>query len=513
MSRAVRGWGKAALLQTFLEPLVADKDTVILAGQCYEQESVPYKAFDSLIDALSRYLEQLPPAERLEVLPDDLPPLARLFPVLRQVETPVGLKPEQESPDPREMRRRAFAALRELLTRIGKRACLVLAIDDLQWGNVDSVGLFFELLRPPSPRLLFLGSYRSEEASASPFLQAVLAPAHDTLSTLDRRELVVDVLPFEDARRLAIDLFGAEQPRSNVEVDAVARESGGNPLFLYELVQSARASGSANAAAERSTSSWEGAGNISLSRVLWTRIQGLPEEPRRLLKILAVAGRPLRASDAFRAADIGPEHRAFQSFLRSARLLRTTGTAKEWRVESGEWIEKSEALRSPLSEMITTYHDRVRETITSQLPAEELQACHGRLAQVLEESGQVEPEALAGHFLAARQPEKAISYYHRAAEKAVAAMAFDRAAGFYQTILNLQPDPHPESGRLRALLADALANARRGTEAAPSIFRRQRRRRPPRLSSFGVVRSNSTSLADIWMTAAPYCAPCWPRWA
>jgi Cdc6-like AAA superfamily ATPase len=54
------GIGKSALVRRFLDEIQArDSNVVVLAGQCYQQESVPYKALDSLIDVLGRYLASL----------------------------------------------------------------------------------------------------------------------------------------------------------------------------------------------------------------------------------------------------------------------------------------------------------------------------------------------------------------------------------------------------------------------------------------------------------------------
>src|SRR6185503_16171383 len=99
-----------------------------------------------------------------------------------------------------------FAALRELFSRLGAARLLVVHIDDLQWGDLDSAALLTELIRPPDPpRMLLLLSYRSEYREKSACLNALFG-APD----LPRESIVaLEIEPFgqEESVRLALALL------------------------------------------------------------------------------------------------------------------------------------------------------------------------------------------------------------------------------------------------------------------------------------------------------------------
>jgi tetratricopeptide (TPR) repeat protein len=86
------GVGKTALLDAFLRARARLPGAVVLRGRCYERESVPYKAIDGLVDALTRHLRTWPAEQLAAALPEDFAALTRVFPVLARSLAPEILR-------------------------------------------------------------------------------------------------------------------------------------------------------------------------------------------------------------------------------------------------------------------------------------------------------------------------------------------------------------------------------------------------------------------------------------
>ena len=430
------GIGKTALVRRFLEQ--RPRETVVLTGRCYQQESVPFKAVDPLIDSLSEYLDSLPRNERRTLLPFDLPALARLFPVLQKFVT--DSRPGREAlaiPDRYEVRRRGFSALRELLGRLARQRRCVLFIDDLQWGDIDSASLLGELMRPSAPPLLLVAAFRSEEEEMSPLLKRF----RPTLSLLGNvTEIRLEELAPEEAHEMSRLLLAQSGRLLPSLAGAIARESGGSPFLIDELVSYREFAGEV---ARNAPPPLEG--------MIRARILRLPLEARVLLEIVAVAGKPVEEAVARRASAARSEELRTLALLRAAHLIRSQ--------RRGERNE------------IEVDHDRIRETLLAQLSADDLKARHYALAEALEAEPSPDPETLSVHFREAGDPSRASRYATLAAEQAAKALAFDRAARLFNRALDLSSAGSKESHRLRVQLADALTSAGRGPEAAETYLK------------------------------------------
>ncbi len=431
----VSGIGKTELLRRFLASMEAEAGTVILRGRCQPRESVRFKAFDGLVDALSRHLRRLGDGAAA-FRPADLRDLLRLFPVLARVsgfDLPHGDE-GATNPDPRAARRRAFAALRSVFTRLGASVRLVLWIDDAHWADEDSVALLRALLQPPDPpRVLVIASWQRELRGASSMVTALeslgrsLPPgAHTALS--------VEPLGHADARELARRILGDRE----VDLDALLTESGGTPYYLTELCRRARELPP------------EGVARLRLSDVIGERLDALRAAERTLLEFVAVAGRPLPRSLLVRASGVGGHARRALLRLGELRLGRTTGASEE--------------------ELVEPWHDRVRAAVLEACPPERRRSTHLHVAEAMMASSDADPELLVMHLEGAGDPVRAATFAVAAAERAEQALAFDRAAGLYAVAL-AHPPADASLAELWRRRADALVACGRGGDAAEAFVR------------------------------------------
>ncbi len=429
------GVGKSCLVRRFVDDVLTKKggDLLVLSGRCYEREAVPYKAFDEIIDTLSRNLAQLENAEILTLLPSHVEDLALLFPALLRVEL-IAQHVRTSVLDPHERRRHAFDAVRELFTRLARRHRLVLAIDDLQWTDADSLALLADLLRSPNaPPMLLVATVR-KVADAAGGRANVLASLPGDVRVLD-----LDRLAPQDARELATRLL--KGVREGVDAAAIAEEAGGHPLFIDELVRHAVL-----------TSGEHPAAALRLDDALAARVELLDPSARRVLELACVFGAPTSQETLAHAAALD-----MREFVRTVSLLRTSN------------LVRTRGAR--VSDAIEPYHDRVREALIARMDPEVRRSRHESLASALEVSRAFDPEVLATHWTGAGQPARAAKYSIVAAEQAVVALAFDRAARLYEEAIALLPVNDPRRDALRRQLGDALANAGQGVRAADEYER------------------------------------------
>jgi eukaryotic-like serine/threonine-protein kinase len=428
------GMGKSTLVRAFLDQLKAQApNAIVLEGRCYERESVPYKALDGVVDSLSKKLASLRPARAEALTPRNSLALARVFPVMLQVDAIFNARPKRpETVDLFTLRRQAFGALRELLTRISQRQPLVICIDDLQWADADSTFLLEDLLRPPdAPPLLLVGSFRTEDIDSKSFLKQLLLQT----GTETCREVNVGPLSNEEARGLTQVLFASAGVSSEPFIDSIIREAGGSPFLLEQLIHY----GMMN---ERAATA-----GITLTTMLEERIGQLPEGSRQFLDTLAVARRPVNQDVAVNAAGLRDDPLKLLSALRVGQFVRSGGT--------GYGVE--------------LYHDRIGETLVSLLSRDERRQIFRRLAQAIEARGLDDPEGLYEDYLGAGDEGRAAIHAQNAARKAASALAFDRAALYYRRAIELMPEGE-NTVDLKIGLGDALANAGRPAEAARTFL-------------------------------------------
>jgi hypothetical protein len=177
------------------------------------------------------------------------------------------------------------------------------------------------------------------------------------------REVRVGPLSPEHAAELALTLVGRDDDEARALALAVAKESEGSPFFVEQLARYAESRGEGAAALSA----------VSLDELVIARLSSLSDEARRLLEVIAVAGRPIPQAIACEAAGLEDGASAALAELRADNLVRTCGARGRGAVES--------------------YHDRIRESVVAHLDAQTAARHRRELALALDRRSQ----AATGH--------------------------------------------------------------------------------------------------------------------
>lgn len=424
--KAQAGLGKTMMVRKFLERLQQEQpeksNPLILTSRCYQAVSVPFQAAARLADDLSKCISQLPLEGNDLLAPQDASALTLLFPRLTLVFERFDKRTEWGT-NPRVVRVRAFNAFAELLRAVAELRPVVLFLDDLQWIDSDSLALlrvvFNETNMPP---VLFIATIREEDYCDK-----------NVEGLANRQEISLGGLKDEDAHELADLLYRHYGAPWDGDVESIASEAQGHPLFLTELVR-------------YDVMSAKGRARASLEEVIYARIQELDDVQRQLLELLSVAGRPVEEELLMDAAGLQLKEcvQALAS-LHIAHLIRSSGT--------------------DMAQKIELFHDRVRETVLATMPQNVLTKHHNTMARVL--VGRLgHASDLVHHLQSAGQRQSAAEQAEIAVKRARQALAFDQVVKFLRIALELGQHSKERRWQLHMELGDALCNAGLTREAS-----------------------------------------------
>ncbi|HEY3817642.1 MAG TPA: protein kinase [Polyangiaceae bacterium] len=423
------GIGKSETVRRFVSDLRSDEQSLVLEGRCHPFESVPYKALDAAVDGLVRHLTTLPQHQREAMRPADLGPLVQVFPGLaRPFPSRAPVRADVQT-GLQQQRRRAFEAFRQLVGRVAERRRVTLWIDDLQWGDVDSLLALREvILADEAPAVLLIVSFRVQETGPGQVLKAAGA-LFDQLPAERVDTITLEALDSAATLRLARALCDTHGVAPDRIADAVATESSGIPFFIGAIAQRRAESGSSSA------------DGVALSQVVRERMGKLTDRERSLVETIAIAGGPVARDVVVEAAEVGGGGRLDLLRLGNGNLVRPA-----------EWHDQP---------AIEIYHDRIREFVVAELSPEKKRDTHRRLADSLRRDPSVDPEVLVEHYVQAGDDRQTGDFARVAADRAASALAFERASELYRLALRVRPEPE-----LHGLLAESLANAGRSADAA-----------------------------------------------
>lgn len=313
----------------------------------------------------------------------------------------------------------AFEAIMRLLVGATAARGLAVLLDDLHWADAPSFRLLEHVSQVVAPaRLLLLASYRDPDRNR----------LRQTLGELARTEPVrieLRGLDQEECEQCLTALSGGPVPAALAE--RIRKRTGGNPFFVTEY---------GRLLADRAAPGSDALGAVppGARDVVARRLERLAPGSRRALEAAAVGGSVLRPGVLAQVLETDQPLilSAIQEAAAESLLARDGDSDAPYRFA----------------------HDLVRDAVYGELPNIQRLELHRRTAEQLERlvgvDADVHPSEVAHHWLqalAGGHGAHAAGAAHRAADVAMAQLAFEDAARLYGVAAELVATAGSRPGR------------------------------------------------------------------
>ena len=319
--------------------------------------------------------------------------------------------PLPEGADGRAARDALWIALTEMALRTSREQALVIALEDAQWADLESLSWLDHLL-----------------ARAIGYPVFVLATARPTLWREDpnrwngRDHVRIELRPLarRTVRAIAKAILGdkATTPEGEALVESISAQAGGSPLFAEELARLAHQGRDAASAP-------------TIEAAIQVSLDALDEDVREAATKIAVFG--------LQVWDAGLEALGVKNAGEMMRALTTAEIVIEQAAsrfkDAREWAFK---------------HALTREVAYASLGEEQLKELHTEAGRWLAKMGE-DDAIVARHLELGGQPVEAAVYVEKAARRALAASALSEAVRLAEKSLDFAIDNETQFARAQLL--------------------------------------------------------------